>query len=410
MKKIFLVTIAALAATIAGLNAQEASLNQLFANPPQNIAAAPLVSGPVAVAAGAPVKAAVEREWLVLVFINGVNDLGLLGFADKSVNDMEKVGSSDSMAVVVEYGILGQDGSPSRNVKFQRGSKTIYVTKDADTANITSPVIYSSNEADMGSAANLVRFVKRGVRKYPAKKVAVILWNHGGGRLGISWDDVSKNHMEVDQLGKALGQIKALLGRNIDVFATDACLMQMAGVAYEFKNSADVIVGSEEVIPGDSYPYDAFLTQMAANPGIGSEAVARAMVDTYGSYYVGQPVTLSAIRTSAMGGFVGLLNNWLGRVASDRQAFTVAAAQALVDSVYKFPAADAAADSKDLYNYISKVNAGLGIASPGAKAAGVELQKYIKNNLVIRATRLPGMLDTHGLAIYIPDLRYNSAN
>ena len=363
-----------------------------------------MVSGPVAVAP-VEVKAAAPREWLVLVFINGVNDLGLLGFADKSINDMEKIGSTDSMAVVVEYGILGQDGSASRNLRFQRGSKTIYVTKDANASAITSPVIYSSNDADMGSSANLVRFVKRGLRKYPANKVAVIIWNHGAGRLGISYDDVSKNHMEIDQLGKALGQIKTAIGHNIDVFATDACLMQMAGVAYEFRNSADVIVGSEETIPGNSFPYDAFLGQLAGNPGMGAEGLGRSMVDTYGASY-GDNVTLSAIRASAMGGFVGILNNWLGAVSGDRQAFKAASSQAVVDATYKF----SMSDSKDLYDYISNVNGALPAASPAAKTAGVAVQNYIKRNLLIRATALPSMGKAHGLAVYIPDLRYNSAN
>ncbi|HNW44211.1 MAG TPA: clostripain-related cysteine peptidase [Elusimicrobiales bacterium] len=410
MKKILLVAIAAVAATIAGLNAQEGSFGQLLANPPQNIGGVPAASGPKAVNTAAPEAAAAPREWLVLVFINGVNDLGILGYAEKSINDMEKVGSTDKMAVVVEYSVMGQDGSASRNVKFQPGSKTLYITKDTDVSSITSRSFYSpKGTADMGSANSLVKFVRRGYAKYPAKKVAVVIWNHGAGRLGISYDDVSKNHMEVDQLGKALAQIKTVIGHNIDVFATDACLMQMAAVAYEFRNSADVIVGSEEVVPGESYPYDAFLGRMASYPAMGAEDVGRAMVETYGAYHVAG-VTLSAVRSSAMGGFVGTLNHWLGSVAGDRKAFKVASDQALVDSVYKFPNTDSTADSRDLYDYVSNVNAGLGINSPNAKAAGQELQKYLVNNLLIKATKLPGMLSTHGLAIYIPALRYNSAN
>ncbi|OGS13053.1 MAG: hypothetical protein A2234_09640 [Elusimicrobia bacterium RIFOXYA2_FULL_58_8] len=403
MKKTLLAVFTVLAVITAGAGAQDFSFDQLSVNPPQPAA----VSGPAAVAP-APVKAGVQREWLVMVFINGVNDLGILGFADKSVNDMEKVGSTPGMAVVAEYGVLGQDGSADRNLKFQRGSRTLYITQDADAANITSPVIYSSNDADMGSAANLVRFAKRAIRRYPAKKTAVILWNHGDGRMGIAYDDVSSNHMEVDQLGRALGQIKQALGRNIDVFATDACLMQTAEVAYELKDSVDVIVGSEEVIPVDSFPYDAFLGPLAANPGVGAEAVGRSIVDTYGAYYTSGG-TLSALRSSALGGFVSNLNTWLGAVAGDPQAFQAAASPAVVAATYKFPADYYRADSRDLHDYISNVNGAL-INSPAARAAGVALQDYMTNNLIIRATVLPGMLNTHGLAIYLPDLRYNSAN
>ena len=154
MKRAFLI-LAVSAAMTAGLKAQEVSFDSLMSELPRAGASAAVV----------PAPAAVEREWLVLVFINGVNDLGILGFADKDINEMEQAGSTDKMAVLVEYGILGIDDPAARNLRFQRGSKTIYITRDADVSKITSPVIYTSNDADMGSAANLVRFVKRGMRR-----------------------------------------------------------------------------------------------------------------------------------------------------------------------------------------------------------------------------------------------------
>ncbi|MCX5792855.1 MAG: clostripain-related cysteine peptidase [Elusimicrobia bacterium] len=403
MKKILLVLAAALAATIPGLNAGESSFETMLANPPQNVSGAPAVSAPSAVAP-AGTQTAAPREWLVLVFINGVNDLGILGYADKSINAMEKVGSTDSMAVVVKYGKIGQDGSEERNVDFQRGSRTLYITRDTDEKKITSQVIPGATDSDMGSAASLARFVKSGIRKFPAKKTAVILWNHGAGQLGISYDDVSRNHMEVDQLGAALGQIAQALGRKIDVFATDACYMQMAAVAYELKDSAAVIVGSEEVAPLGGFPYDTLLGRLAANPGTDAEGLGRSIVDTYGARYK-DGVTLSAIRTSAMGGFVEKLDSWVNAVSADQQAFKVAASKEVVGSAYTF----LTSDSKDLYDYIKTVNGALK-ASPAAKSAGAALQNYIARSLVIRATVQPSMGRTHGLAIYIPELRYNSGN
>ncbi len=404
MKKILAMTFAAVAALSLGLSAQDVSFENLMSSLPKSQAAVPAV-GETAVVAAQPQDAApAQRDWLVLVFINGVNDLGILGFADKSVNDMEKVGSTAKMAVVVEYGILGVDDPSGRNLNFQRGAKTIYVTQDADPSRITSVPFYASNDGDMGSAANLVRFVKRGIRKFPAQKVAVVVWNHGAGRLGISYDDVSKNHMEVDQLGAALAQIKQALGHKIDVFATDACLMQMAAVAYELKDSAAVIVGSEETIPGDSYPYDAILGPLAANTGMGAEALGALMVDAYGAYYHDN-VTLSALRSSALPGFVGLLNRWVNTVEADPKAFKAAASKTAVDSTYNFEMDD----SKDLYDYLGNVN-GLLAASPAARQAGAALRNYMTGSLMIRATALPSMAKAHGLSIYIPQLRYNSAN
>ncbi len=404
MKRTFFLTLAAAAALTMGLNARGASFDSLLSDLPRSTSS-PVVSSPAP--AGAP-AAANEREWLVLVFINGVNDLGILGFANNDINEMEQVGSSGRMAVVVEYGILGIDDIYGRNLQFPRGSKTIYVTRDADTSKITSPVINNSNDSDMGSEANLVRFVKRGIRRYPAKKIAVILWNHGNGRLGISFDDVSKNHMEVDRLGAALAQIRDTLGRRIDVFATDACLMQMASVAYEFKDSADVIVGSEEEVPGNGYPYDTLLGQLSANTGMGAEALGRVMVDAYSASY-GADATLSAVRSSALPGFVGALNNWVNAVKADRTAFAAATDASLVASTSRF----SQKESKDLVDYLERVEARLPASRP-VKDAGAALRGYISSKLVIRNAAKPANRKTYtkakGLAIYIPDSQYNSAN
>lgn len=405
MKRVLL-TLAVLVAMTLGLKAQEPSFDRLMSDLPRPVAAE--VSAPAPVTAAPPAAAAVEREWLVLVFINGVNDLGILGFADSDINEMEQVGSSDSMAVVVEYGILGIDDAIGRNLQFQRGSKTIYVNRDADASKITSPVIYSSNEADMGSEANLVRFVKRGIRRYPAKKVAVILWNHGAGRLGISFDDVSKNYMEVDKLGAALALIKNALGRKIDVFATDACLMQMASVAYEFKDSAAVIVGSEEEIPGSGYPYAALLGRLSADTGMDAEALGGAMVETYGASYRAD-ATLSALRSSALPGFVGALNGWVTAVKADSAAFAAATDAGLVASTSRF----SQKESKDLFDYLEKVDARLPASQP-VKDAGAALRAYLSTELVINNIAKPAgrkpYTQAKGLAIYIPALQYNSAN
>ena len=407
--KRWLVTLAAIAAFSTVLRAQDDAFSRLGSDLPTPTpvsAPVPAASAPAPVNAAAP--AAGQREWLVLVFVNGVNDLGILGFANNDINEMEAVGSTDKVAVLVEFGILGQDGSADRNLQFQRGSRTIYVTRDNDASRITSPVIYTSNDTDMGSEAHLLRFIKRGLRLYPARKVAVVVWNHGAGRLGISFDDVSKNHMEVDKLGFALNKAAQALGHKIDVFATDACLMQMASVVYELKDAANVIVGSEEVIPGNGYPYTPILAALTAGPGMDAEALGRVIVDAYGASYAGD-ATLSAVRTSAVPGFREALDAWVQAVRADRAAFAAATDPALIDSVSRF----SYKDSKDLIDYIGRVEARLP-ASPAVKAAGARLKAQVRGSLLIRNVMKPAQGDPYtaarGLAIYIPDLRYASAN
>ncbi len=401
MKRSWMMTLAVLAAMSMGLSAQDLQFGAL----PVPSAAVPQASGPAPVNAAAPAPAA-QREWLVLVFMNGVNNLGIWGCLTNNLNQMEAVGSTDKVAILAEYGLLS--AGDAQSLQFQQGAKTVYIKRDADTNRVTSPVVYTSNFSDMGNADNLVLFAKRALRLYPAKKLAVIVWNHGAGRLGISFDDVSKNYMRVDDLGRAMGQIAQAAGHKVDLFATDACLMQMASVAYELRNSVNVIVGSEETVPGDGYPYTPILASLTADPGMGPEQLGSVMVDDYLANY-NTDATLSALRTAALPAFVRALDNWIDALKADPKAFAAAADPALGSSVSHF----GYEDSKDLVDYIDRVD-----ASPAAgsqvKAAGAALKNFIENALLIRYGARPAADDTYtaanGLAIYMPDLRYDSSN
>ncbi|MFA6435336.1 MAG: clostripain-related cysteine peptidase [Elusimicrobiales bacterium] len=402
-RKTLLLIAAALSALIVNLNAQELPFERLPAEPRIDAFPVPAPAPVYEQKASPPAK----REWLVLIFMNAVNDLGILGYADGSINDLEKAGSTDKVAVLTELGMLGTDPA-SRSLKFQHSSQTLFIQKDSDPKTINSPALYEAGDPDMGSAAHLVRFVKRGIRRFPAKKVAVIIWDHGSGIGGISWDNASGRHMEVDQLGGALSRIKKELGRKIDVFATDACKMQMAEVAYELKDSVSVLVGSEEIIPNAGYPYAAILAKLDANPGISDEALGKLMVDAFAARYSAtwKKSTLSALRTSALPGFMDLLNNWVQAAASDPEVFKTAAAPETVNGTYKF---EDMPPSYDLYDYLSRAAGLKGDGNSAAGRAAAALKKYIADDLIIGRTALADAPKTHGLAIYIPKLKYGSA-
>ncbi|KAF0125807.1 MAG: Clostripain family [Elusimicrobia bacterium] len=407
----FLITLLAASFAAAG------SLNDLYrsaagANGAPVPSAVP-VAGAVAAAPAEAPAAAEEREWLVLVFISGVNDLGILNFANDDVNEMEQVGSTDKVAVVVEYNILSVDAA-ARALQFQRSAKTLHIQRDADPA-ITSPVIEESPDRDMGSWKHLARFARRNILRYPAKKVMLVVWNHGSGTLGIANDDVTGNKISVRDLGRALGQIKAAKGGKLDVLATDACLMQMAGVAYELKDHADVIVGSEEIIAGPGYPYHTMLTAINADPGMDAAGMGRAVVTAYDSVYSSSRATLSALRTDRLAGFVRRLDAWTSDIMADPAAMRAAASDGVINGTFYFRVFE----SKDLCDYIDVVSDSLPADSP-AVASGAALKRYIKNDLIIAAkagtaehkTEGAGWsydVRTHGLAIYVPFRIYDSA-
>jgi hypothetical protein len=435
MKKVLGLTLAALTALSMGLMAQGTGFDDLYKNLPQPVAAAP-VSAPVPAGAAQPSSSpAGEREWLVMVFLNGRNNLWSSGVAD--VNEMEMVGSSDKVAITVQMGLLKDEGTASRFLVQKDAQFPIadLVTGDRSIAHIISPATPVPN-ADMGSWKHLVDFARWSIRRYPAKKIMLVLWNHGSGRidiggqdngsaeLGIAYDDLTRNFIRNRQIKTALDEIRNLTGRKVNILDTDACLMQMASVAYELKDSADYVVGAEEIVPGPGLPYDTVLGALAANPGMSPDQFSRLIVDKFYDFYDGNNAllvskkylkmnagtTLSSIRSSASGDFVAALNAWA------REALKPANAAALKDALpgtlaFEYGSSATSADtqtsarSRDLYDFVKNVNDQPG-ASPALKALGRDLMDFIESGSYVTNNKVTGPNPSYerakGVAVYVP--------
>ncbi len=227
-------------------------------------------------------------DWTVMVFMNGDNDLAQDAWQD--FNSMEMVGSTDRVNIVVQM------DTP------RLGTYRYLVTQDTSTNEITSPVLESLGNVDMGNYNALIDFVRFCVERYPAKQYALILWNHGGGFRGkdISFDFSSGNAITIPQLGYALSQIRNLIGKKVDLLGMDACLMAMVEVAYEVRDYADLLVASEEYVPGEGWDYVAFLSSLVMTPSLRPEQLARVIVDTYVDSYTTIEVTQSVVDLEAL--------------------------------------------------------------------------------------------------------------
>ncbi|MDA8244993.1 MAG: clostripain-related cysteine peptidase, partial [Elusimicrobia bacterium] len=145
-----------------------------------------------------------QKEWTIMVFVNGKNNLER--YALKDMNEMEMVGSTDKVNIVTEIGrIAGYDSSDGDWKTVRR----YLVKKDNDTSKITSPVVQELPKVDMGDYKSVVDFALWAKKNYPAKKYMLIVWNHGAGWIksvpmltrGISYDDQTGNHITTPQLG-----------------------------------------------------------------------------------------------------------------------------------------------------------------------------------------------------------------
>lgn len=229
-----------------------------------------------------------KKEWTFLVFLNGFNNLDRFGLAD--INEMEKVGSTDKVNVVVQWASL-------RDRKVRR----LYIQKDNDTKKITSPVIEDLGSADMGSYKELQNFAIWGAKNYPAEHYFVDVWNHGNGWQvdadgdvspgvepgvrNISYDDIHGTEITTEELGLAMQDFANVIGQKVDIVGADACLMAMVEVAAELAPSTNFLVASQDLEPGDGWPYDQLLTDWNAKPKASAKDVGKILTKRYVKSY-----------------------------------------------------------------------------------------------------------------------------
>lgn len=195
------------------------------------------------------------KEWTVLVYMNADNDLTDYAFTD--INEMEKIGSSAAVDIVVQLDTLGNHG-------VQR----YLISKDTDTKTVSSPVVARLAEQDSSRAQTLMEFILYALENYPSKNYMLILWSHGEGYLGgISYDETSKRWMSIKQLQDALSFMQdAYLPDGVNIYAADACLMQSLEVLYQLRAQARYFIGSANREKKTGWNYEHVLRYLVADP------------------------------------------------------------------------------------------------------------------------------------------------
>ena len=335
-----------------------------------------------------------EADWTIMVFMNGKNDLTDQALAD--INEMEELGPAANMNILIEAG-----RSPSA-VQWPGGRRYL-LAKDGDNPEISSELLQNLGLVDMGDWRSLADFGRWAKANYPAKNYMLIVWNHGSGwkmewsgperaaAKGISYDDETGRMINPVELAEA---VRGMGG--VDVYASDACLMQMAEVVYELRDAASIVVGSEESEPEAGWNYREFLGRLHADSAaLTPEALAAAAVQGYIAHYQtahGQ-VTMSALRTQNLERFRELLDQW--------SALAMQESRTLVSEASSEVLAFDGSDSVDLLNFMGLVQNKT--ASAALKAKTAEAVDYFYDNVLldIGATG-SNFKKAGGMAVYLP--------
>ncbi len=131
--------------------------------------------------------------------------------------------------------------------------------------------------ASMGDARTLADFIRWGVENHPAKRYALVLWDHGGGgKTGLFLDELFDNDiMFLDELKAALRDG----GTVFDTVIFDACMMANLETACAVKDNARWMAASEEVVPGQGTAIGAWLQELSNTPQRDGRQLGRLVCD-----------------------------------------------------------------------------------------------------------------------------------
>jgi hypothetical protein len=339
-----------------------------------------------------------------MVFMNAANDLD--DYSELNINQMEQVQTNPNVRVVVQW---------KRTARFApsgswTGTRRYLIQYDTDAQQINSRLVQDMGEGvDMGSADTLREFIQWARANYPADRYALVIWNHGSGwrsraafrGRAVSFDDELGTSIKIWELPTAIRPTSA--DPLMDVLLFDASLMQMLEVAYECRNIARYIVGSEESPPGEGYPYHEILAPIMRNSSIQTRDWAAIIPEIFLNWYRTNYPYYTNITQSTVDSVE--LNTVA--VALDCLAVTLIAKRSLYHDALREARRSAQgystyADYRDLWHaaYVMKNLTGDTEISLAVNQLHFALSRAIISNRRLDNTRVG---NSYGLSIYYPD-------
>lgn len=122
------------------------------------------------------------ESWAVYWYLCGSDLESNGGFATMDLSEMMEVELPENVNVVIETGGASvwqnDEVDPSKLQRWLYNSEGLQLLEESETAN-------------MGDAQTLYEFLDFASTNYPADRVAVTFWNHGGGSVsGAAFDEL----------------------------------------------------------------------------------------------------------------------------------------------------------------------------------------------------------------------------
>jgi len=351
--------------------------------------------------------------WTFMVYLDADNNLEYAGITD--FLEMASVPSSGNVNIIVQMDRIGGYSGAYGNWTDTRRFKIGYQSKP-DMA-----PLQNLGEQNMGDPNVLRDFVEWAITTYPAQHYALSIWNHGDGwrKLedellarateamraaepdqgvvrAVATDSTDDDLLYMKEVQTALEQAKERLDTHVklDVVGFDACLMGMVEVAYACRDVANYLVGSEDLEPGNGWPYDTILSDLVATPTMTPEQLAKLIVDKYGAAY-SSGVTQSCVSIAKVNDLAGRIDIFASTATGEWAALKAARLNSRQYHVPGYPTCWGV----DIWNFADEVNNR--VSSPQIKTAATYLKTAV-DEFVLNEHHSPNVSGSHGVAIYFP--------
>lgn len=219
---------------------------------------------------------AAEGSWAVYWYLCGSDLESNHGCASIDMAEMMEVQLPENVNVVIQTGgaAVWQNEyvDPSKLQRWLYNSEGLQLLEEQELAS-------------MGEAQTLYDFLSFANTNYPAEKVAVTFWNHGGGSVsGAAFDEVYElDSLNLAEMYQAFDAVWPADKENpaLEVVGFDTCLMATVDVAAIFQNFARYLVASEEEEPGNGWYYTGWLGELAKNPDMKGDELGIAICNSF---------------------------------------------------------------------------------------------------------------------------------
>ena len=199
------------------------------------------------------------------------------GYASGDITEILKVANQpDDVNVVIETG-------GAKCWKTTHGINKSYLERYHVS---NKSLVRDSQEAkaNMGLSSTLQSFLTWGVQTYPADRISLILWNHGGAMRGVCYDEnYGSDSLINSEVKTAVSNTFTSLGRStsdkFEWIGYDACLMQVQDIAEFNSQYFNYMIASEESEAGAGWDYDNWLDDAYAKKT--TPNILKAIVDSF---------------------------------------------------------------------------------------------------------------------------------